>query len=80
MLEIVLHLSSSTFMKHIISSLYLPRLIEDDLDRTVDFGERQLFRKCVRDLMAPLRDLSPLLLQACMEHIAAGQTVSRAAR
>ena len=51
-----------------------------DLDRMVDYDERQLFHKCIRDLMAPLRDLSPLLLQSRMEHIAAGRTVSGAAR
>jgi hypothetical protein len=35
---------------------------EEDLDRLVDFMERQIFRKCVREVMSPLRELAPTLL------------------
>jgi hypothetical protein len=43
---------------------------EEDLDRLVDFMERQIFRKCVREVMSPLRELAPTLLTIRMEAIA----------
>ncbi|MFN9970006.1 MAG: hypothetical protein ACK58T_08915, partial [Phycisphaerae bacterium] len=42
---------------------------EEDLDRMVDFMERQIFRKCVREVMSPLRELAPTLLTIRMEAI-----------
>ena len=35
----------------------------------VDFMERQIFRKCVREVMSPLRELAPTLLTIRMEAI-----------
>ena len=42
---------------------------EEDMDRMVDFMERQIFRKCVREVMSPLRELAPTLLTIRMEAI-----------
>jgi hypothetical protein len=42
---------------------------EEDLDRMIDFMERQIFRKCVREVMSPLRELAPTLLTIWMEAI-----------
>ena len=41
----------------------------EDIDQRVDFLERQAFRKHIKELMDPLRDLSPVLLSARMEAI-----------
>jgi hypothetical protein len=42
---------------------------EENLDRMVDFMERQIFRKCVREDMSPLRELAPTLLTIRMAAI-----------
>jgi hypothetical protein len=41
----------------------------EGLDQMVDFTERQAFRKYIKELTGPLRDLSPVILMARMEEI-----------